>query len=137
VVVVTVCVTVVGTVVVTVFVLVTVCVGPVTVWIDVPPGSVTVFFFVTVTFTRCLMTFGFAETGTILVVPSLVIVSRDVAAEELESDPMATPSAAPSTISSEPPAIVANAFEPRMSRSVSIPHWSLHFAGHGTSETLG
>ena len=51
-VVVTVCVTVVGTVVVTVFVLVTVCVGPVTVWIDVPPGSVTVFFFVTVTFTR-------------------------------------------------------------------------------------
>lgn len=91
----------------------------------------------TVTFTLRSTVVGFAETATILVVPFFVIVDRDVAAAELESDPIATPRAAPRIMSSEPPAIVANAFEPRISRSVSIPSWNLHFPAHGTSETLG
>jgi hypothetical protein len=117
---------VVGTVVVTVFVFVTVSVlvtgGFVTVAPAlVLPGSVTVFFFVTVTFTLRSTVVGFAETATILVVPFFVIVDSFVAADELGSDPIATPSAAPRTISSDPPAIVANAFEPRINRSVSMP----------------
>jgi hypothetical protein len=48
-------------------------------------------------------------------------VWSEVAADELESDPTAMPSAAPRTMSSDPPAIVANAFDPRISRSVSMP----------------
>ena len=120
--VVTVWVTVVGTVVVTVCVrlTVTVWVGPVTVRTDVDPGLFTVFRLVTVT--RCLtvLVSGFAETATIRVVPFLVTVCR-VAADELGSEPMATPSAAPRIMSNEPPAIVANAFDPRISRNVSMP----------------
>ena len=86
---------------------------------DVEPGLCTVFCLVTVCFT--VFVSGFAETATIRVVPFFVIVRRDAAAFELESDPMATPRAAPSTISSDPPAIVANAFEPTIRRSVSLP----------------
>ena len=108
-----------------------------TVLTDVPPGPVTVRFFVTVTLTLCVTVVGFAETATILVVPFLVMVASDVAADEFESDPMATPRAAPRIMSRDPPAIVANALEPRINRSVSIPPWNLHFRGHGTSETLG
>jgi hypothetical protein len=117
-----VCVTVVGTVFVTVCVRVSVTVRvPVTFWVNVDPASVTVFFLVTVTFTLWSIVFGLAETATIRVVPFLVIVASDVAADERESDPMAMPSAAPRIMSSEPPAIVANAFDPRINRSVSIP----------------
>jgi hypothetical protein len=116
-------VTVVGTVVVTVRVRVsvTVCVGPGTLCTDVEPGSVMVFFFVTVTRFLTVVVLACAETATIFVVPFFVIVDRDVAADELESDPTATPSAAPRIIRSEPPAIVANALEPRINRSVSMP----------------
>ena len=107
------------TVFVTVRTRVTVRVGPVTVWNDVEPGPFTVFFLVTVTL--CLTVAGFAETATIRVVPFFVIVDRRVAADELGSEPIATPSAAPRTIKSDPPAIVANALEPRINRSVSMP----------------
>ena len=97
-----------------------------TVFTVVDPGPVTVFVlvFVFVFFTviLCLtvVVFGFAVTATIRVVPFLVTV-RSVAAFELPSEPIATPSAAPRTMSSEPPAMVANAFDPAMSRSVSMP----------------
>jgi len=96
---------------------------------------VTVFRLVTVCFS--IFVCGFAETATIRVVPFFVTVWSEVAAFELESDPTATPSAAPSTISSDPPAIVANAFDPRISRSVSMPSRNLHFPAHGTGETFG
>jgi hypothetical protein len=123
------------TVFVTVRTCVTVCVGPVTVWNDVEPGPFTVFFLVTVTL--CLTVFGFAETATMRVVPFLVIVWSEVAAFELESDPIATPIAAPRTISSDPPAIVANALEPKINRTVSMPALESTLPAHGTSETLG
>ncbi len=73
------------------------------------------------TVTLCLTVFGFAETATIRVVPFFVIVESSVAADELGFEPIATPSAAPRTISSDPPAIVANALEPKINRSVSMP----------------
>jgi hypothetical protein len=136
-VVVTVWVTVVATVVVTVWVrfTVTVCVGPVTVRTDVDPGPGLFTVFRLVTVTRCFTVFvsGFAETATIRVVPFLVTVLREVAAEELGSEPIAMPSAAPRIMSSEPPAIVANAFDPRISRSVSmpLPESTLPGAWHG------
>lgn len=116
-------VTVVGTVVVRVLVTVTVRAGPVTVLTEVEPAPVTVLVFrlVTVTLTLLRMVFGLAETATMRVVPFRVMVSSDVAAFELESDPIATPSAAPRIMSSDPPAIVANAFDPTIKRSVSIP----------------
>jgi len=128
-----VCVTVVGTVFVRVTVWITVWLGPVTVWtdVDVDAGLVTVFRLVTVCFS--VFVSGFAETATIRVVPFFVTVWSEAAAFELESDPIATPSAAPSTISSDPPAIVANAFDPRINRSVSmpLPESTLPGAWHG------
>lgn len=116
-------VTVVGTVVVRVLVTVTVRAGPVTVLIEVEPDPVTVLVFrlVTVTLILWFTVFGLAETATIRVVPSFVMVRSDVAAFELESDPIATPRAAPRIMSNEPPAIVANAFDPTIKRSVSMP----------------
>jgi hypothetical protein len=120
-----VCVTVVGTVTVRVVVTTLVVVGPVTVLTDVEPALVTVlvllFVFVTVTLCFTVFVSGFAATATMRVVPFSVMVRSDVAAFELESDPMATPRAAPRIMSSEPPAIVANAFEPTINRSVSMP----------------
>jgi hypothetical protein len=121
----TVCVTVVGTVTVRVVVTVLICVGPVTVLteVEVEPAPVTVFVFrfVIVTLRLTVFVSGFAATATIRVVPFSVMVRSDVAAFELESEPMATPSAAPRIMSSDPPAIVANAFDPTINRSVSMP----------------
>jgi hypothetical protein len=121
------------TVTVCVLVVTTVLGGEVTVWneVEVEPCPVTVFFLTTVTLWSTV--FGFAETATMRVVPFSVTVRAEVAAFELESEPIATPSAAPSTISSDPPAIVANAFDPRISRSVSmpLPESTLPGAWHG------
>jgi hypothetical protein len=100
---------------------------------DVEAGAVTVFVFLLVSVCFTVFVWGFAETATMRVVPFSVTVRAEVAAFELESDPIATPRAAPSTIRSDPPAIVANAFDPRISRSVSmpLPESTLPGAWHG------